>query len=83
MELLAGMPEQTWKSAWAGMPPKKSRICFPLGLDGARQKFRLDAYGEVFIRWNDQYMRDRPGRDTARLQLEKQPVQDQKGSACH
>jgi hypothetical protein len=34
---VALMPEQTWKSAWAGMPPKKSRICFPLGLDGARQ----------------------------------------------
>ncbi|HEX4644023.1 MAG TPA: hypothetical protein VH598_00285, partial [Verrucomicrobiae bacterium] len=71
---VARMPEQTWKAAWAGMPPKKSRICFPLGLDGARQKFRLDANGEIFIRWNDQYMRDRPGRDTARLQLEKQPV---------
>ena len=71
---VAQMPEQTWKSAWAGMPPKKSRICFPLGLDGARQKFRLDANGEVFIRWNDQYMLDRPGRDTARLRLEKQPV---------
>jgi hypothetical protein len=71
---VAQMPEQTWKSAWAGMPPKKSRICFPLGLDGARQKFRLDANGEVFIRWNDQYMLGRPGRDTARLRLEKQPV---------
>ncbi len=73
-EIVGRMPEQTWRSAWAGMPPKKSRICFPLGLDGARQKFRLDANGEVFIRWNDQYMLGLPGRDTARLLLEKPPV---------
>jgi len=36
------LPEQTWRSAWAGMPPKKSPIYFPLGLDGGRQRFRLD-----------------------------------------
>ncbi len=43
-------------------------------MDGARQKFRLDANGDLFIRWNDQFMLDRPGLDTARLRLEKQPV---------
>src|SRR5579872_4707860 len=56
------------------MPPKKSRICFILGLDGGRQKFRLDANGEIFIRWNDQFMKALPARDTPRLDLEKQPV---------
>ena len=71
---VAEMPEQTWQAAWDGMPPKKSRICFPLGLNGGRQRFRLDANGEVFFRWNDQYMRSRPGRDTPRLDLEKPPV---------
>ncbi|HEX3989144.1 MAG TPA: hypothetical protein VHZ30_06910, partial [Verrucomicrobiae bacterium] len=71
---IAEMPEQTWTSAWNGMPPKKSRICFVLGLDGARQKFRLDADGDVFIRWNDQFMKGLPARDTARLDLEKPPV---------
>jgi hypothetical protein len=71
---VAGMPEQTWGAAWAGMPPKKSRICFVLGLDGARQKFRLDGNGEVFIRWNDQFMKGAPARDTARLDVEKPPV---------
>lgn len=71
---IAAMPEQTWKSAWNGMPPKKSRICFILGIDGGRQKFRLDANGEVFIRWNDQFMKGLPAKDTPRLDLEKQPV---------
>jgi hypothetical protein len=71
---VAAMPEQTWACAWNGMPKKKSRICFVLGLDGARQKFRLDANGEVFIRWNDQFMKGLPARDTPRLDLEKQPV---------
>jgi hypothetical protein len=76
---VASMPEQTWESAWKGMPPKKSRICFVLGLDGARQKFRLDANGDVFIRWNDQFMKGLPARDTPRIELEKQPVQFQFG----
>ena len=71
---VADLPEQTWASAWNGMPPKKSRICFVLGIDGGRQKFRLDANGEVFIRWNDQFMKGLPAKDTPRLDLEKQPV---------
>jgi hypothetical protein len=74
-EQIAERPEQTWTSAWNGMPPKKSRICFVLGIDGSRQKFRLDSNGGLFIRWNDQYMRARPASDTPRLDLEKQPVQ--------
>jgi len=69
------LPEQTWTTAWNGMPSKKSRICFVLGIDGSRQKFRLDSNGGIFIRWNDQYMKVMPARDTPRLNLEKQPVQ--------
>jgi hypothetical protein len=71
---ISEMPEQTWQSAWNGMPPKKSRICFVLGLDGSRQKFRLDANGDVFIRWNDQFMKGLPAKDTPRIEMEKQPV---------
>ncbi|MGO8701473.1 MAG: hypothetical protein ACLQVY_27620 [Limisphaerales bacterium] len=71
---VAALPEQTWATAWNGMPPKKSRICFILGVDGGRQKFRLDANGELFIRWNDQFMKSLPAKDTPRLDLEKQPV---------
>ena len=37
------MPEQTWRAAWEGMPPKKSHIHLPLGLDSGRQRFQLDA----------------------------------------
>jgi hypothetical protein len=71
---VAALPEQTWSSAWNGLPAKKSRICFILGLDGARQKFRLDGNGEVSLRWNDQFMKGLPARDTPRLDLEKPPV---------
>ena len=68
---VAELPEQTWRAAWAGMPPKKSHICFPLGLDGGRERFRLNADGSLDWRSNDHYLRSRPGNDTPRLALEK------------
>lgn len=67
-------PEQTWQAAWSGMPAKKSDIYIPLGLDGGRQRFRLDADGSVTFRTNDHYLRARPGKDTPRLDLEPGPV---------
>ncbi len=67
---VAERPEQTWQAAWTGMPPKKSHIYFPLGLDGGRQRFRLNADGSIGFRSNDHYLRQRPGRDTPRLALE-------------
>ena len=71
---VAGLPEQTWRSAWTNMPPKKSRIYFPLGLDGGRQRFLLEAGGDVRFRLNDHYLQVRPGKDTARLKLEPAPA---------
>ncbi len=68
------MPEQTWQAAWEGMPPKKSHIHFPLGLDGGRQRFQLDAADTVRFRSNDNYLQGRPGQETARLGLEPAPV---------
>jgi hypothetical protein len=76
---ISEMPEQTWTSAWNGMPPKKSRIAFVLGNDGGRQKFRLDGDGNISFRWDDQYMKGLPARDTPRLDLEKPPGQVQFG----
>jgi hypothetical protein len=70
-ERVAEMPEQTWKSAWDGMPRKKSDIYYPLGLDGGRQRFRLNADGSLEFRTNDRYLQSRPGQDTPRLALEK------------
>ena len=69
------MPEQTWRGAWEGMPPKKSHIYLPLGLDSGRERFRLDADGAVSFRSNDHYLQSRPGKDTPRLALEPSPVQ--------
>jgi hypothetical protein len=67
---VAELPEQTWKAAWEGMPPKKSHIYFPLGLDGGRQRFRLNADGSLNWRSNDHYLKNRPGEDSPRLALE-------------
>lgn len=72
---IAALPEQTWKSAWEGVPRKRSSIYFPLGLDGGRQRFRLNANGSIEFRSNDGYLQHRPGKDTPRLALEKAPVQ--------
>ncbi|HZR21195.1 MAG TPA: hypothetical protein VFE51_28190 [Verrucomicrobiae bacterium] len=74
------LPEQTWQSAWNGMPAKKSHIYFPLGLDGGRQRFLLQADGTVRFRLNDNYLQARPGQDTPRLKLEDAPVRIAFGS---
>ncbi|MCX7872461.1 MAG: hypothetical protein N2487_04175, partial [Verrucomicrobiae bacterium] len=68
------LSEQTWRAAWDGMPPKKSHIYFPMGMDGGRQRFRLNANGSVEFRTNDGYLERRPGKDTPRLSLERAPV---------
>jgi hypothetical protein len=74
------MPEQSWPAAWSGLPPKKSHIYFPLGLDGGRQRFLLQADGTVRFRLNDNYLQARPGQDTPRLKLEPAPVRFTFGS---
>lgn len=71
---VAERPEQTWRSAWEGVPRKKSHIYFPLGLDGGRQRFQLNADGSVRFRSNDHYLRSRPGKDTSKLDLEPAEV---------
>lgn len=71
---VAAMPEQTWRAAWEGMPPKKSHLYLPLGLDGGRQRFRLDADGTVRFRSNDPYLQRRVGKETPRFALEPGPV---------
>jgi hypothetical protein len=79
---VAEMPEQTWHSAWEGMPPKKTHICLPLGLDSGRQRFRLDADATVRFRSNDQYLRRPPGREKARLGLEEGAARVRFQPAC-
>ena len=71
---VAQLPEQTWRAAWQNMPPKKSRIVFPLGTDGGRQRFLLEPGGAIRFRSNDQFLKSRPGRDTPGLELEPAPV---------
>ncbi len=68
---IAELPEQTWNSAWNGMPPKKTRISFIIGEDGSRQKFCVDRDGMLSFRRNDHFMEVLPARDTPRLALEK------------
>ncbi|HSV74194.1 MAG TPA: hypothetical protein VLH79_10580, partial [Chthonomonadales bacterium] len=64
---IAEMPEQTWKSAWRGMPAKKRDIYVPLGLDGGRQRFRLDPGGSLTWRYGTPFLFANPGRDTDRI----------------
>jgi hypothetical protein len=71
---ISEMPEQTWTSAWNGMPPKRSRIIFILGIDGSRQKFALDRDGQISFHRNDRFMKGLPAKDTPRLDLEGAPV---------
>ena len=71
---VAEMPEQTWSSAWAGIPRKKSDIYFPLSLDGGRHKFQLNADGSLQFRSNDHFLKGLPGQDTPRLPLETAPL---------
>lgn len=73
-ERIGEMPEQTWPSAWRGMPPKKSPIEFGIGIDGGRQKFRLEPNGDISFRISDQFINAIQGNDTPRLSLEKSPV---------
>jgi hypothetical protein len=76
---IAEMPEQSWTSAWKGMPPKKSCIEFVLGIDGGRQKFRLESNGNISFRVADRFIEAVPGNDTAGLVLEKSPITVQFG----
>ena len=71
---VAQMPEQTWRNAWQHMPAKKSRIYFPLGADGGRQRFLLEPNGTVRFRLNDNFLEAREGNDTPQLKLEAAPV---------
>jgi len=77
---VAKKPEQTWRDAWENLPPKKSHIVFPLGLDGGRQRFCLEADGSIHFRSNDHYLQARPGQDTGQLKLEAAPVRFRFGS---
>ncbi len=64
---IAELPEQTWQGAWAAMPPKKSDIVFPMGLDGGRQRFLLHPSGAIEYRIQNHFIAVRPGKDTALL----------------
>lgn len=67
---VAELPEQTWHAAWKGVPRKKSDIYFPLGLEGGRERFRLEPNGSTSFRYNELFLKNRPGQDTPRLELE-------------
>jgi hypothetical protein len=63
-ERVEALPEQTWERAWAEMPGK-GRFYTVLGCEGARQKFRLEPNGDLFLPQN--YVRKVKGKDSHRL----------------
>jgi hypothetical protein len=58
-------PEQTLSDAWDAMPIKHPYY-FILGLEGGRQRFRVDATGDLWV-CHPSHPQSRPGRDNARL----------------
>lgn len=68
------LPEQTWTRAWTNMVPKRERLYLPLAVEGGRHKFGLNPDGSVFYRTNNHYLRQCPGRDTERLENDKEEL---------
>ncbi|MGQ9683774.1 MAG: hypothetical protein ACUVX9_14655 [Anaerolineae bacterium] len=64
-ERVLELPEQTWERAWGDMP-QKGRWYFVLGVEGGRQKYRLEPNGDLWLMENK--IRKVRGRDTERLQ---------------
>jgi len=58
-------PEQTFSGAWDAMPIKHPYY-FILGLEGGRQRFRVDATGDLWVCYPS-HPRGRSGKDNARL----------------
>jgi len=73
-DMVAQLPEQTWARAWANMVPKKERFYLPLAVDGGRHKFRLNPDGSVLYRTNNHLLVNCPGRDTPRLESDKENI---------
>jgi len=57
------VPEQTLPGAWKDVPQKEPQY-IPLGFEGGRQYFGLEADGGVFCRYN--WLTRIPGKDTKR-----------------
>jgi len=55
-------PEQTLAGAWRDMP-RKQPYYFILGLEGARQRFRVDPTGDLWVN-HPNFSKRRPGKDT-------------------
>ena len=55
-------PEQTLSGAWNDMPLKRPYYLI-LGLEGGRQRFELDATGDLWVN-HPTYATKRPGKDT-------------------
>ncbi len=66
-DAVAGLPEQTWRRAWANMVPKRRRLYLPLAPDGGRHKFALNPDGSVLYRTRVELLTGCPGRESTRL----------------
>ncbi|MBM3215019.1 hypothetical protein FJZ36_08915 [Candidatus Poribacteria bacterium] len=67
LDRVRSMPEQTWRKAWVGMPPKHESFYLPVAVEGGRHKFGVNPDGSVFYRTNHHYLTRCPGRDTPRI----------------
>lgn len=66
-DMVAVLPEQSWRRAWDNMVPKRSRLSLPLAPDGSRHKFGLQPDGSLTWRTNNEVLLKCRGRDSERL----------------
>ncbi len=69
-EMVAHLPEQSWRRAWDNMVPKRSRLCLPLAPDGSRHKFALNPDGSLRYRTNNEVLLKCRGADSERLEID-------------
>lgn len=69
-DMVARLPEQSWRRAWANMVPKRGLLSLPLAADGSRHKFGLQPDGSLRYRTNNEVLIKCRGADSGRLQAD-------------
>ena len=73
-DLVAALPEQSWRRAWERMVPKRGRLSLPLAPDGSRHKFGLQPDGSLQWRTNNEVLLKLRGADSDRLEADAAPL---------
>jgi len=69
-DMVARLPEQSWRRAWENMVPKRGLLSLPLAADGSRHKFGLQPDGSLRYRTNNDVLVKCWGVDSERLEVD-------------